>query len=359
MKRRFLINFGIAFLVFTVLAVFFSSESYFFYLLKGEGPHFWEDFGWTMMRWIPWAFFTPVIVWLVRWFPLDRKKWYTSMPLHATASVLFSFIQSSFFLFYSCVYELTWFFNGKTLVEYFIKFFHLNFLTYLVTIGVCYLFEYYRKHRENELKASRLETQLTQSQLEVLKMQLHPHFLFNTLHAISALMHADVDTADAMVSRMSALLRMSLESSGVQEVPLKRELESLRIYLDIEKMRLGDRLEIDLKIGRETLDANVPNFFLLPLLESIIRLKIAPRRSGGKVTLLARREQDRLRIEIDDHGNGWAKSVESQEQKKMTLQNTRERLQQLYGPEHRLVLREEGSLGPFLVVEIPFREAAE
>ena len=357
--RHFFVNFGLAFLVFTVIAVFFSSESYFFYLLKGMQPDFWKDFGWKMVRWIPWAFFTPGIVRFVRWFPFDRERWYISLPVHITLSVILSFIQSSFFYFYSQIYDLTWHVSLGVLVEYFIKFFHLNFLTYLVTLGVCYLLDYYRKHREHELKTSRLQAQLTQAQLEVLKMQLHPHFLFNTLHAISALVHQDADTAEKMISRMSSLLRLSLESSGLQEVTLKKELESLKLYLEIEKMRFGDRLDVRVDVSPETLDALVPSFLLLPLVENVIRMKIAPRESGGRIRLDVSRQGARLVVLMDDNGNGWKLDRDSAEQKEMILKTTRERISQLYGANHRFTLGEEGAQAEFIRMELPFREAPQ
>ena len=355
MKKRFFLNFGLAFLVFTVIAVFFSSESYFFYLLKGKQPDFWKDFGWKMVRWIPWAFFTPTIISLVRWFPFDRKRWFVSVPVHLTSSLFFSFIQSSFFYFYSQVYELSWCICWGPLMEYFIKFFHLNFLTYLVTIVVCYLFDYYRKQREHELKTSKLQEQLTQAQLEVLKMQLHPHFLFNTLHAISALITKDPDKAESMICRMSSMLRMSLDSVGLQEVPLQQELEALNVYLEIEMMRFGDRLEVETDIAPETLDASIPNFILLPLLESIIRLKVAPSRRGSHIRLRSSGIDDRLVIEIDDNGNGWKLDPEADQQQQLLLDNTRERLKQLYGAEHQFTVRIAGESGPFVRMELPFR----
>ena len=132
-----------------------------------------------------------------------------------------------------------------------------------------------------ELRNSQLATRLAQAQLQVLKMQIQPHFLFNTLHAISTLMHKDVESADRMIAQLSDLLRLTLESDGVQEVSLKQELEFLESYLEIEKTRFQDRLTIETKIAPETLDAQVPNLILQPLVENAVRHGIEPRSAPG------------------------------------------------------------------------------
>ncbi len=135
-------------------------------------------------------------------------------------------------------------------------------LTYWAILGVSLAVDYYRKYRERELRASQLETRLAEAQLQVLKMQLHLHFLFNTLHAISTLMHRDVEAAERMLTRLSDLLRHSFESVGVQEVSLKQELEFLDRYVEIEKVRFGDRLAVEISVDPELLDARVPNLIL-------------------------------------------------------------------------------------------------
>src|SRR5262249_43474578 len=156
---------------------------------------------------------------------------------------------------------------------------HLLFLRYLVyylwiywaILGIGHALAYYRKYRAHERAALQLETQLAQAQLQVLKMQLHPHFLFNTLHAISALMHQDVDVADRMLARLAELLRSTLETAGTQEVPLKQELEFVELYLEIEQARLGPRLAVSVEADPDAMDAYVPNLILQPLVENAVR----------------------------------------------------------------------------------------
>ena len=191
-----------------------------------------------------------------------------------------------------------------------------------------------------ERKAARLETRLATAQLEVLKMQLQPHFLFNTLHAISALMYRDVESADRMVNRLSDFLRLTLDSSGVQEVTVKREMEYLDRYLEIEQVRFGDRLQVRREIDPDTLDLLVPNLALQPLSENAVRHGIAPRAAGGHIEITARRRGGSLEIEVRDDGPGAGSIREG-----VGIANTRARLTQLYGPHARLDLGNASSGG--------------
>src|SRR6185436_5586311 len=157
---------------------------------------------------------------------------------------------------------------------------------------------------ERELRASQLEARLAQSRLQVLKMQLHPHFLFNTLNAISELIHRDPESADRMLMDLSDLLRLSLENLEVQEIPLYKELEFLGKFLEIEQMRFHDRLTVDMQISPETLDASVPNMILQPLVENAIKHGIAPRSGGGRIDIHAVRSNGHLEINVSDDGLG-------------------------------------------------------
>src|SRR5262249_33214524 len=153
-----------------------------------------------------------------------------------------------------------------------------------------------------------LESQLTQAQLQVLRMQLQPHFLFNTLNAISALMHQDVELADQMLARLADLLRSTLETSGTQEVPLKQELEFVELYLEIEQARFGPRLVVSQDAEAETMDAFVPNLILQPLVENAIRHGIAPRPENGHIEIRTRRVGDLLQVQVIDDGPGLPKA---------------------------------------------------
>src|SRR5262249_30976919 len=158
--------------------------------------------------------------------------------------------------------------------------------------------EYYRRLRERELKASELEARLAQSQLQALKMQLQPHFLFNTLHTIAELVHEDPEMADRMIMRLSELLRMSLDNSSAHDVTLKQELDFLERYIEIERTRLGDRLRVQMAIAPETLGARVPNLILQPLVENAIRHGIAPHSSPGEITVRSEQRNQALWLQV-------------------------------------------------------------
>src|SRR5262249_32977164 len=154
------------------------------------------------------------------------------------------------------------------------------------------------------LKASQLEARLAQAQLQALKSQLHPHFFFNTLHAISSLMRKDIEAADRMLTRLSDLLRLTLENVGAQETTLRQELDFLEGYLEIEQTRCRDRLQVKIEIEPETLDARVPNLILQPLVENAVRHGVAPRAAPGRIEISARRVGGKLEMQVRDNGAG-------------------------------------------------------
>ncbi len=231
-------------------------------------------------------------------------------------------------------------------------------VTYSVIVGVFYAFDYYQKFREREFRAAQLEGQLAQAELQNLKMQLHPHFLFNTLHAISVLMQEDVTAANRMLVRLSELLRITLDSAGTQESSLKQELEFLQRYLEIEQTRFHDRLTVQTEIDPATFDARVPNLILQPLVENALRHGIARRAGAGVVAIRARREDARLRLEVQDNGPGLTPD-KRELAKGIGLSNTQARLAQLYGSEYRFEISNAAEGGVLVSVIIPFTDREE
>ena len=200
-----------------------------------------------------------------------------------------------------------------------------------------------------------LEKRLVEARLQALQMQLIPHFLFNTLHAISALMHQDVEAADRMITRLSELLRHALESTDQQEAPLREEIDFLKRYLEIEETRFGDRLKIELNIPPDTEDLLVPNLALQPLVENAIQHGIEPHARPGRVTISARRDGANLLLEVRDTGNGapagsWREGV--------GLTNTRSRLRQLYGDRQTFELGSAPGGGFLASIRLPCRNVA-
>ncbi len=226
---------------------------------------------------------------------------------------------------------------------------------YWGVLWVGYAVDYYRRFKEEEIHASGLETQLAQAQLQALKMQLHPHFLFNTLNAVSTLVRTNKnEAATDMIAGLSDLLRLTLESSGAQEVTLKQELEFLERYLEIEQIRFGDRLRVRMDIEPGTLHARVPNLLLQPLVENAIRHGIAPRAEAGLIEIRAVREDDILRLHVRDDGPGLPEG--DRVHNGVGLSNTIARLERLYGSAQRVTLANAEDGGALITLELPFHE---
>ncbi len=236
--------------------------------------------------------------------------------------------------------------------------FHVNVVTYWAIVGVHHLVAYYRGLREKELVASRLEEQLARAELSALRMQLQPHFLFNALNSISELVYSDPAAADRMLVRLSDLLRRSLETTRQHEVPLEQELDFVQRYLEIERMRYPDRLQLHFFVDEFVLDAAVPTFLLQPLVENAVVHGVGRSRGPCRVTVRGRREGDELYLEVEnDLPPGAAPGPGRRpEREGVGLQNTRSRLAQLYGDRGRLELemRPEGIALARAV--LPYRE---
>ncbi|HEX6368801.1 MAG TPA: histidine kinase [Longimicrobium sp.] len=206
-------------------------------------------------------------------------------------------------------------------------------VAYLLLVGVAHAVKYAQTVRERELAQSQLETQLVHGQLSALKTQLHPHFLFNTLHAISTLVHSNPDQAEQMIASLSEMLRTTLSKHDAQEVTLREELSVLEPYLDIEKTRFGDRLTVNVDVSRDLMDAVVPHLLLQPLVENAIRHGIGPQPEGGEITVQARARAGRLELAVEDDGVGMPAEPRPDG---VGLGNTRARLHRLYGDRHAL-----------------------
>lgn len=236
--------------------------------------------------------------------------------------------------------------------------FHVNLVTYWAIVGVYHLVAYYRGLREKELIASRFEEQLARAELSALRMQLQPHFLFNALNSISELVYTDPAAADQMLVRLSELLRQSLDSTGQQEVPLEQELEYVQRYLEIERMRYSDRLQLQFFVDQFTLDGAVPTFLLQPLVENAVVHGVGRSQGPCRVAVRSRREGDELYLEVEnDLPPGAAPGPARRgDREGVGLQNTRARLAQLYGDRGRLELEVRPEGIALARVVLPYRE---
>ena len=251
-----------------------------------------------------WGLLSPLIFRLARRFEL-REKFPRNLLIHIGISVVFSFVVLS------AATPLFWYFGAPNLVRnptlltlwrnnaFSIYYFHQGLTIYWATLAVAHALHYYRGLREGEARAGQLSAQLAQAQLQALKMQIHPHFLFNTLNSIAALLHKDVEAADKMIARLGDFLRLTLRRSDIQTVDLGQELEFLNCYLDIEHIRFQDRLTVDIQVEPDALDVMVPNLILQPIVENAVRHGIARQTVPGRITIRALKKNNRLIVQVD------------------------------------------------------------
>jgi two-component sensor histidine kinase len=228
---------------------------------------------------------------------------------------------------------------------------------YLCIVCVCWLFNHYQEANERQRRTLELESRLTQANLQALKMQLQPHFLFNTLNTISSLIHESPALADDMVSSLSQFLRTTLDVSSKNEIPLHEELEFVERYLEIQQVRFGDRLLVRRNVEANTMDALVPPLLLQPLVENAIRYGVETRERGGVIAVQASQQGDTLRLEISDDGQGFGSRQLLGAGNGVGLSNTIARLQTLYGDNHQFKLTTNQPTGACVKIEIPFRIA--
>lgn len=220
---------------------------------------------------------------------------------------------------------------------------------YLAIVSVAHAVLFSRRSQERD----RLEASLAKARIEALKMQLQPHFLFNSLNSIAALVHRDPHAADEMLAGLSDLLRLTIESSGEQELPLSEELKFVERYLAIEHVRFGERLRFEIEIAPEVRAAMVPTFLLQPLVENAVHHGLEPQQGAGLLSIRAWREGSRLRLTVADNGPGLADGPAHREG--IGLPNTRARLSELYGDAATLELK--SGEGMKVEISLPFRLA--
>ncbi len=309
-----------------------------------------EVLRWDVTGWLIWVVFIPLIFRLSRRFPLDRRNWRYGLLVFLPVGVLLAIARTAFPALVYIVFEDGW----GALHQWFPKRFYylvtdslIAFVFYAFVLAFGQATNYYKQFREEELRRSQLESQLSKAQLDALKMQLHPHFLFNALNSISALQMENTEAAQEMTARLGDFLRMTLENVGANEVTLEREIEFLECYLDIEKVRFGRRLTTNIEIAPDVLLCRVPNLILQPLVENAIRHGIAPNAASGQINIRAAGENGWLKISVADNGKG----IENRKPDKaitggLGLSNTKARLEQFYGANFRFELQnaKEGGL---------------
>ncbi len=356
--RRRWTRLGIIFAAWTVIALFFSGQFYYSRLMS-ERPLTWREAAALQFLYsYLWMLGSLLILWFADRFPVEGRLWRRNVPAHLLFSTAFIFVFLGVFhliYFTLFVHSPDKHYAPWMTLQWIVYNSSESYGIYGLVLLLNQVFRYYRRFREGELRASRLQTQLTQAQLAALKMQLQPHFLFNTLHSISALLHRDPEAADRMIARLGDFLRLTLDNSGAQEVSLQKELEFLTCYLEIERVRFQDRLTTSVEVEPAALDAPVPNLILQPIVENALRHGIAQTRGPGRVEISAKRERGALRIRVRDNGPGLAAITRPDDGLKegLGLSNTRARLEQLYGGAHRFELENAPDGGLLVTLEIP------
>jgi hypothetical protein len=343
----------------TLLGLAFAMQSYLSALQRGSPVSWSFAIRRSLADWYIFALLSIPALWLVRHYRLGRQTWHRRFFIHLGASVVFSL---AWMAMRSAIehYQLIGRVGRYPLVSFqeafmyaLVATFFFNMLIYWVIVSVSHALAFYVEAREREVRAAELESRLAQARLQALQMQLNPHFLFNTLQAISTLMRKQVDAADRMLIRLSDLLRYALERTDAHEVPLKQELDFLGRYLEIEQIRFGERLEVKMQVQPETLDAWVPNLLLQPLVENAIRHGIEPNARTGRILLTARRQENTLELQVQDNGNGLSRAPSTR--KGVGLANVRARLEQLYGSESSFEMSNAETGGLVVRVKIPWQ----
>jgi two-component system LytT family sensor kinase len=283
---------------------------------------------WLLAHVLAALFFSGIYAVLDSWLVAGEKS-----VMHPGEILTFSYLMNKYWLHYVVVY----------------------FLIYWVVLLGHFSWHYYQQNRMREVQTAQLQRELVEARLEALRMQLNPHFLFNTLHAISALIQDNPAGADRVVARLSELLRLSLDQTKPQEVPLSEEMAFLDSYLEIEQTRFAERLEIEREIAPETRQALVPYLILQPLVENAIHHGIEPREELGRVRISSRRSNDCLELRVRDNGDGLDSQGNGAPREGIGLSNTRARLKHLYGADCSLELASASGGGLEALVRIPFR----
>jgi len=348
----------IAFVLWTLLA-FLSAAGAHVYMSSMGTPISWTQLiAWNMTVALVWSLLTPIVYELARHYAFDRASWKFSLPIHIVASVVLAFVGAVAMVAINPL--VTW--TKEPTVPFFAHVLSRTFMDiqrYWYVLLITQAIAFYGKYQERQLFSSQLEAQLANAQLEVLKIQLEPHFLFNTLNSIASLARHDGRAAEHMTLQLADLLRMSLDGVGVHEVPLHRELTFLQKYVDIQQTRFHDRLRVETEIDPRTLDTLVPNLILQPLVENAIRHGISPRRAPGLVRITTWRDRDDVWMEIRDNGVGFTDGRGLVPPEGVGLRNTRGRLRQLYNEDHAMVLEDAPGGGCSVKIRVPYRTTIE
>jgi signal transduction histidine kinase len=350
--RRWLLQLAVAALV----TVVFTSQVYVWVNLWPMTVSWWSALLWSIPQLLIWGLSIPLVLKLARRLPLEGLRRPGRFVLHLALSVAYAFGVLVVLDLSDAILRWSYLIGApgslvadldKTII-----YLHMGMAVYWVVLAADHARHYYGEVRARELQATRLEGQLARAELNALRMQLQPHFLFNTMNAITVLMRSDPAQAEHMVHRLSDFLRVTLDGDGSQEVPLEEELAYLRSYLAIEEARFGDRLTVHFDVADDATAGLVPGLILQPLVENAVRYGIAARAAPGTVGIRVRREGPHLDLMVWDDGPGITSEAPDEG---VGLSNTRQRLTTLYGAGHTLTVANRPEGGLAVAMRLPWR----
>lgn len=354
-RHRWWLRWCFFFCVWTLLGVSFALSTYLGARQDNAQISFKRLLSGYLADFYLWGMLSPLIFLLARRFEL-RKQFPRNLLIHIGTSVVLSG------LVLSAASPLVWYLGYVNLARnptlailwrnnaFSPYYFHQGLTIYWTTLVVAHALYYYRGLREKEAQTARLSAQLAQAQLQALKMQIHPHFLFNTLNSIAALLHKDVEAADRMIARLGDFLRLTLKRSDAELVEFDQELEFLKCYLDIEHIRFKDRLTVKMDIDPRALTAIVPNLILQPIVENAVRHGVARQPNEGLITIRARCQNGRLIMKVEDNGPGLKPNANGLG---IGLSNTRARLEQFYGRDFSFQIANSTERGATVTLDVP------
>lgn len=315
---------------------------------------------WRLIWWSAWALLTPFVFEFAWRHPFRRAGWLRIMALLLLGNVVAYSVHVAIQVaaMYLPAYQMVHDSFADAVGHHVAGSLYLNVFIYWAIVLVANALWVYADTQRRALRAANLETQLANARLETLKSQLHPHFLFNTLHGIATLMHRDVDSAERMINQFSGLLRRALDRSDVHEVTLGEELAFLREYLDIEQMRFGNRMEVDIRVPADAEELLVPSFVLQPLVENSLKHGVHADGVPGRIEIVAARKNERLELIVLDDGPGIA-DPETAAFSGVGLSNLSSRLQRMHGALAELVLENRDTGGLRVTVVLPIRDSSQ
>jgi two-component system, LytTR family, sensor kinase len=318
----------------------------------------------ALMRFIPWLILTPVIIWTCSQYTLERGHWQKTLQVYVLLC-LGSLALVGAFAWWSPPLSpgpapgpaVAMPNDLRTTLYLVLRRVTFQIPTFCGLVAIAHALRFYERSNERERRGLELQASLAQARLQALRMQMNPHFLFNTLNSIASLVQEDGKKAEEMITALSELLRLTLRGTDRQEVTVREELQFLERYLQIEKTRFGERLQVERFIDPDTLNGLVPILILQPLVENAVKHGIETRIAPGRIRLEIRRAGDQLAFTVSDNGRDQAAPVNGELREGIGLGNTRSRLKELYGDRSQMKLGFGGGTGFTAEIQIPWRLA--